>query len=352
MAYEWPDVEGEQSARRRKRSAANPKASLLITPTKMSLITHSPPRCSPRVWHPISDGLVPCDPDEAQFIRNKTTRLADVYAYLRFIKLRPWYDWSEFHAHISRLEKKNRHISQLHDSAHESSELDGKRLIELPPKEVEAKTQATFNRYLRAGTVLKNYSQVLVLLLRLRQICSHPILIQEDGDGFVHPDEVDDDKPEVRTELTRARYLVSMDFVDGLKAKFKEAALKRIAAEKESVDAIFEDEECRSALITTRTRLSLLALIHSLHHRGEAFLSLCFRAVRRGFGSFLGQAQAQGRHKRRPELSSGVLARQGESEGKGQTQAQIKVRYSYRQRGRMLLEEEEVSKKMTTTKTT
>lgn len=98
---------------------------------------------------------------------------------------------------------------------------------------MEAKTQATFNRYLRAGTVLKNYSQVLVLLLRLRQICSHPNLIQEDGDGFVHPDEVDDDKPEVRTELTRARYLVSMEFVDGLKAKFKEAALKRIAAEKE-----------------------------------------------------------------------------------------------------------------------
>lgn len=37
--------------------------------------------------------------------------------------------------------------------------------------------QAIFNKFLRQGTVLKNYSQVLVLLLRLRQCCVHPALI-------------------------------------------------------------------------------------------------------------------------------------------------------------------------------
>jgi hypothetical protein len=34
-------------------------------------------------------------------------------------------------------------------------------------------------RYLKAGTVGKNYSNVLVLLLRLRQACCHPHLIQD-----------------------------------------------------------------------------------------------------------------------------------------------------------------------------
>ncbi|KDQ22579.1 hypothetical protein PLEOSDRAFT_1109681 [Pleurotus ostreatus PC15] len=296
MAYEWPDAEAEQ--KRKKAKAKRRKSEGFIVEDSDEDESDRPTRR--RGARRESGILFQMDwyrviLDEAQFVRNKTTRasravselqatyrwcltgtpivngLADAYAYLRFIKLRPWYDWSEFHAHISRLEKKNPATAVVRLQAilascmirrTKSSELDGKRLIELPPKEVElikleftaeereiykmveAKTQATFNRYLRAGTVLKNYSQVLVLLLRLRQICSHPNLIQEDGDGFVHPDEVDDDKPEVRTELTRARYLVSMEFVDGLKAKFKEAAFKRIAAEKESVDAIFEDEEC------------------------------------------------------------------------------------------------------------
>lgn len=117
---------------------------------------------------------------------------------------------------------------------------------------MEAKTQAKFNRYLRAGTVLKyvyesqpvaslsychtycrNYSQVLVLLLRLRQICSHPSLIQEDGVAFVGPEEVDNEKPELSNELTRAKRLVSQEFVDKVKHRLKDSALRRLAAEKE-----------------------------------------------------------------------------------------------------------------------
>jgi SNF2 family DNA or RNA helicase len=42
-----------------------------------------------------------------------------------------------------------------------------------------AKTQLHFNRYMRAGTVGKNYSNILVLLLRLRQCCCHPHLITD-----------------------------------------------------------------------------------------------------------------------------------------------------------------------------
>lgn len=34
--------------------------------------------------------------------------LVDCYGYLRFLKIRPWYDWQEFNVHIARKEKKNR----------------------------------------------------------------------------------------------------------------------------------------------------------------------------------------------------------------------------------------------------
>lgn len=73
--------------------------------------------------------------------------------------------------------------------------IDGKPIIVLPPKTeeiqhvvfnedeqsfyqaLETKTQVQFNKYMRAGTVGKNYSNILVLLLRLRQCCCHPHLI-------------------------------------------------------------------------------------------------------------------------------------------------------------------------------
>lgn len=75
-----------------------------------------------------------------------------------------------------------------------TSKLDGKPLLDLPPKTevidhvvfeeeerdfykgVETGARDKFNKYLRAGTVGKNYSNVLVLLLRLRQACCHPHL--------------------------------------------------------------------------------------------------------------------------------------------------------------------------------
>ena len=46
---------------------------------------------------------------------------------------------------------------------------------------LETKTQITFNRYLKAGTVGTSYSAILVLLLRLRQAACHPHLIKDFG---------------------------------------------------------------------------------------------------------------------------------------------------------------------------
>lgn len=74
------------------------------------------------------------------------------------------------------------------------SKLDGKPILQLPEKrehivyaelssderdfykQLEEKAQVVFSKYLREGSVGKNYSNILVLLLRLRQACCHPHL--------------------------------------------------------------------------------------------------------------------------------------------------------------------------------
>ncbi|EMD34880.1 hypothetical protein CERSUDRAFT_86316 [Gelatoporia subvermispora B] len=233
--------------------------------------------------------------DEAQNVRNKRTRgsravtqldarfrwcltgtpivnsLSDAYGLLRFLRIRPWWDWNEFNARIALIERKSPQLAAERLQAifqlmllrrTKNSMLDGKRLIELPDKEVnlvklqftleerdiykmvEQRSQAIFNRYLRAGTVLKNYHQVLVLLLRLRQVCSHPCLIHENVEAFVEGKLLADKQYDLRYELERARQLVSPEFVENMKAHFKLMMMERVEAEKQSADAVIEDEEC------------------------------------------------------------------------------------------------------------
>ncbi|TRM55791.1 SNF2 family N-terminal domain-containing protein [Schizophyllum amplum] len=233
--------------------------------------------------------------DEGQNIRNRRTRvsravtdleteyrwvlsgtpiingLQDPYGMFRFLKLRPWHDVREYQSHIGLLEKKNPTLAVSRVQTifrtcllrrMKNTKLDGKPLIELPEKvveltrlmfseeersvysQVETRTQNQFNRYLRAGTVLKNYQQVLVLLLRLRQCCVHPCLIQEGMNAFVSAVEADVQDPEVATELNRALRKEGAEFVQKVKDSRKEVALARIAAEKESEDATVEQEEC------------------------------------------------------------------------------------------------------------
>ncbi|KAF7302735.1 SNF2 superfamily protein [Mycena chlorophos] len=223
--------------------------------------------------------------DEAQNIRNKRTRvsravtdlsaklrwcltatpivnsLVDVYGPIRFLKIRPWYDWSEFNEKIARNEKKYPQlaVARLQKVLDlfllrrmKNSTLDGKKLIELPDKNVElvslefskargaldlyveTRQQAQFNRFLKQGTVLRNYASVLVMLLRLRQLCSHPALIQEGNNAhFLAPGETEESS-EFAQVLARARKEVSKEFVTKMKTKYKELAQRRIEAEKEA----------------------------------------------------------------------------------------------------------------------
>jgi len=86
------------------------------------------------------------------------------------------------------------------------SQIDGQPILNLPERTTEAqhavfsedeeafyraletKTQLQFNKYLKAGTIGRNYTNVLVLLLRLRQACCHPHLIKDFGILTGNPD--------------------------------------------------------------------------------------------------------------------------------------------------------------------
>ncbi|KAJ7054346.1 SNF2 family N-terminal domain-containing protein [Mycena amicta] len=295
MALEWPDVEAEMK-KKEKAKRKKPADEFIVSDSDDD--SDDAPKNKKKKKK--DRGLLfqvdfyRIVLDEAQNIRNKRTRvsravtdlssqirwcltatpivngLLDVYGSLRFLKIRPWYDWSEFNGHIARHEKKQPQlaVTRLQTVFNlfllrrmKNSMLDGKRLIELPEKtvelvslefspeereiyaQVETAQQAKFNRFLREGTVLKNYTSVLVLLLRLRQLCSHPALIQENGSHFLAPDE-DDEPFEFRDVLARARKEVSSEFVKKMKDKYKDLALRRIAAEKESADAVLEVDDC------------------------------------------------------------------------------------------------------------
>uniref|UniRef100_A0A8H8CFK2 Uncharacterized protein n=1 Tax=Psilocybe cubensis TaxID=181762 RepID=A0A8H8CFK2_PSICU len=293
MAHEWPDYETQM---KKKIKAKKNGQDFIVDSDEDEMCNHTY-RSNKRKQQAgilFQVEFYRIIADEGQNIRNRRTRmsraitdlqstyrwcltgtpivnsLADVYGLLRFLKLRPWYDWTHFQSKIGILERKNPGLAVARLQKvmalfllrrKKDSKLDGRNLIELPEKKidlvrlefseeereiynmVEARSQARFNRYLRAGTVLKNYHQVLVLLLRLRQICSHPSLIQEGGEAFVPPEEAHV-KPELSTELTRAARLVSPEFVAKMKERFLQHALDRIAAEKNSAEATFEEEDC------------------------------------------------------------------------------------------------------------
>lgn len=173
--------------------------------------------------------------DEAQYIKNKNTKAAlaacqlksltricltgtpmmnnvgELYSLIHFLRIRPYNDWSRFSAEFGMLTKGTSRDQEMKNAMlklqavlkaillrrTKTSRIDGKPIITLPPKteeiqhvvfsddeqayynSLESRTQLQFNKYMKAGTVGKNYSNILVLLLRLRQCCCHPHLITD-----------------------------------------------------------------------------------------------------------------------------------------------------------------------------
>ena len=174
--------------------------------------------------------------DEAQCIKNRNTRAAqgacalqsltrfcmsgtpmqnnvtELFSLIKFLRIKPYNTTERFMADFVRPlksswpEGKERAMQKLRAllkaillRRNKKSQIDGQPILQLPERTtecqhaefdndeqavynaLETKTQLTFNKYLRTGTVGRNYSNVLVLLLRLRQACCHPHLIKDFG---------------------------------------------------------------------------------------------------------------------------------------------------------------------------
>lgn len=174
--------------------------------------------------------------DEAQCIKNKNTKaslgacalqavarfcmsgtpmmnnVGELYSLIRFLRIKPYNILERFNRDFTNPLKresdagKGKAMQQLQALLKaillrrtKKSQIDGKPILSLPERTTEAepavfdedeqafyralesRTQLQFNKYLKAGTVGRNYSNVLVLLLRLRQACCHPHLIKDFG---------------------------------------------------------------------------------------------------------------------------------------------------------------------------
>ncbi|KAJ6615353.1 SNF2 family N-terminal domain-containing protein [Mycena sp. CBHHK59/15] len=168
--------------------------------------------------------------DEAQYIRTRSTKasvslahvrakyrwIADIYGLLRFGRFRPWNDWNDFNEHVVKVqlddaplagERAQAILKPLLLRRTKNSTLEGKPILTLPPKDVEIvklqfseeerelydsfekRTKISLNRFIKDGTLVKNHAAVLVMILRLRQLCCHPHLILSiaEGKGYGDP---------------------------------------------------------------------------------------------------------------------------------------------------------------------
>ncbi|KAH6605182.1 hypothetical protein Trco_006889 [Trichoderma cornu-damae] len=168
--------------------------------------------------------------DEAQCIKNQNTKTAkachklkathrwcltgtpmmngvlELYSLLCFLRIKPYCIWDQFRRSFGVLFGRNGDPKSIAMSRlrallkavmlrrKKDSQLDGKPILILPQKteevvyaelsgderdfynQLEKKSRVQFSKYLREGSVGKNYSSILVLLLRLRQACCHPHL--------------------------------------------------------------------------------------------------------------------------------------------------------------------------------
>ena len=175
--------------------------------------------------------------DEAQAIKNKNAQCAwgafalraehrlamtgtpmmnhvqELFSLVCFLKIQPYCEFPQFqnafrplarsettnYARKKAMERLQILLRAILLRRMKTSQIDGKpilnlkeRIVERSPavfddeqrkfyEHIQHKQRLQFNKYLKAGTIGKNYSNILVLLLRMRQACDHPHLINDHG---------------------------------------------------------------------------------------------------------------------------------------------------------------------------
>ena len=148
----------------------------------------------------------------------------ELYSLIKFLGIKPYCDWNKFDRDIARPLTPKKSAFRMNDSFKnkamrclqallravllrrtKQSKINGKPILQLPPKHtsmervafnadelafyqaLEKKAQVQFNRYVANGSggIGQNYSNMLVLLLRLRQACCHPRLVVDSTEFMV-----------------------------------------------------------------------------------------------------------------------------------------------------------------------
>lgn len=138
--------------------------------------------------------------------------LSEIYSLIHFLKIGPYDSWTSFNRDfIKQISGRSPSLRQNAMRALQAflrgillqrttaSKIDGKQIFQLPELKsevaaaefdndqrefylaLENRMRLRFNKFVRAGTVGKHYSYILVLILRLRQCCCHPHLIKDYG---------------------------------------------------------------------------------------------------------------------------------------------------------------------------
>ena len=151
----------------------------------------------------------------------------DAYALFRFLRYQPFACWPHFNDHISKPSAKGRRVEgrigalaslrialaavclRRVKSQQIETDVAGvfEPIVDLPPRTVdireidfdeaeldfyqalENKTRTMFDKYVKRGWTA-NYMHILVLLLKLRQACDHPLLLKETREGEADRDGV------------------------------------------------------------------------------------------------------------------------------------------------------------------
>ncbi|MCD7466154.1 hypothetical protein HAX54_002583 [Datura stramonium] len=191
--------------------------------------------------------------DEAQSIKNYRTQVAracwglrakrrwclsgtpiqnavdDLYSYFRFLKYDPYAVYKQFCSTIkvpiqryptTGYRKLQAVLKTVMLRRTKGTCIDGKPIINLPEKRIvlrkveftdeerdfycrlEAQSRAQFAEYAAAGTVKQNYVNILLMLLRLRQACDHPLLVGGSNSGSVWRSSIEEAKKLPREKLT------------------------------------------------------------------------------------------------------------------------------------------------------
>ncbi|GJX98218.1 helicase-like transcription factor CHR28 isoform X2, partial [Tanacetum coccineum] len=139
-----------------------------------------------------------------KWILKSSNTINDLYSYFRFLRYDPYAEIQTFRSTIKNLIKRQPEkgykklraiLTTMLLRRTKGTFIDGKPIISLPTKTVrmeklhftdeerqfytalEEQSRAQFLEYSNAGTVQQNYANILVMLLRLRQACGHPLLV-------------------------------------------------------------------------------------------------------------------------------------------------------------------------------